>query len=35
MEMEIVTSNFTDFDKIFRLYDLAIEFQKMEYDKFD
>lgn len=31
--MEIVNSKFEDFDEIFRLYDLAIEFQKTKFDK--
>ena len=31
--MEFLNSEITDFDEIFRLYDLAIEFQKTKFDK--
>ena len=32
--MEFLNSEATDFDEIFRLYDLAIDFQKSKFDKF-
>lgn len=31
--MEFLNSNLEDFDEIFRLYDLAIDFQKTKFDK--